>query len=330
MFAMRSVLPRAMLLSLVLCASLAGAAEQVNVATPTQGLIELPLVVAMRNRYFTTEGLEIQKIQIEPEVAVKALVAGEVDFSLAWEASVRAAISGIPIKIVAATTARPLQVLISRPEIRSGKDLTGKILGIDSFFSTTDYLSRVAVRYLGVEPEKDLAFVEIGDGTLRLDALRSGSIHAALVDITVAVKSAEEGFQRLVQLGDIIDLPVFGIAVTAKKLATQREQIKKFIRATLRGARFIKQNRADTLRIIQRYVHVTPPQAARVYGAVVGSFTDDGMISNRALALSVRRAREGFPIVNDPLLSQVADWSLVREILADRRKIPFWLKQYDP
>ena len=327
---MRSVLPRAMLLNVVLIVSLAGAAEQVNVATPTQGLIELPLVVAMRNRYFTTEGLEIQKIQIEPEVAVKALVAGEVDFSLAWEASVRAAISGIPIKIVAATTVRPLQVLISRPEIRSGKDLRGKILGIDSFFTTTDYLSRVAVRYLGVEPEKDLAFVEIGDGTLRLDALRSGSIHAALVDITVAVKSAEEGFQRLVHLGDIIDLPVFGVAVTAKKLVTQREQIKKFIRATLRGTRFIKQNRADTLRIIQRYVHVTPPQAARVYGAVVGSFTDDGMISNRALALSVGRAREGFPIVNDPLLSQVADWSLLREILAERRKIPFWLKQYDP
>jgi NitT/TauT family transport system substrate-binding protein len=327
---MGSVLPRAILLSWVMFTSVAGAAEQVNVATPSQGLIELPVVVAIRNRYFRTEGLEIQKIQIEPEVAVKALVAGEVDFSFAWEASVRAAISGIPIKVVAATAARPLYVLVSRPEIRSGKDLRGKTLGIDAFFSATDYMSRTAARYLGVEPEKDLAFIEIGYGALRFDALRAGSIHAAVVDIAVAVKAEEEGFKRLVHLGDIMDLPAFGIAVTAKKLAREREQIKRFIRATLRGARFIKQNRADTLRIIQRYVNLTPSQAAKAYDAVVGSFTVDGMISDRALALSVRRAREGFPILNDPSLNQVADWSLLREIMADRRNIPFWLKPYDP
>jgi hypothetical protein len=34
--------------------------------------------------------------------------------------------------------------------------------------------------------------------------------------------------------------------------------------------------------------------------------------------------------INDSALSQVADWSVVREIMAERRKIPPWLKQYDP
>jgi hypothetical protein len=54
------------------------------------------------------------------------------------------------------------------------------------------------------------------------------------------------------------------------------------------------------------------------------------MISDRVLALSVRRAREELQFSGDPALDQVADWSLLREILEERRKVPFWLKQYDP
>ena len=91
------VLPKAITLLIFALIFPAGAAEQVHVATPTQGLIELPVVVAMRNRYSEPRAGD-PKIQIEPEVAVKALVAGEVDFSFAWEASVRSAISGAPIK----------------------------------------------------------------------------------------------------------------------------------------------------------------------------------------------------------------------------------------
>lgn len=323
------VLPKAITLMIFALVFPAGAAEQVHVATPTHGLIELPVVVAMRNRYFRTEELEIQKIQIEPEIAVKALIAGEVDVSLAWESAVRAAISGAPIKLIAATVARPLHVLISRPELRSGKDLRSKTLGVDAFFSTTDYLSRVAVRYLGFEPDKDVSIVEIGGTALRLNELRAGSIHATAVDAAAAARAEAEGFKRLVHLGDIIDLPLFGIAVTAKKLATEREQIKKFIRAMLRGTRFIKQNRADTVRIIQHYLKFTPAEAAKTYDSAIRSFTDDGFVSERALALSMWRAREAMQIPDGSTLNQVSDWSLLREIIADRRKIPFWLKEYD-
>jgi NitT/TauT family transport system substrate-binding protein len=274
--------------------------------------------------------LEVQKIQIEPEVAVKALVAGEVSFNLAWEASVRAATSGSPIKVIAALASRPLHVLMSRPEIRSGKELRGKTLGIDYFSSTTDYLSRVALRYLGVEPDSHVGFVEIGNGALRLAALKAGEVHAAAFDITGAVKAEEQGLKRLVQIGDIIDYPVLGVAVAGAQLAKHREQTTRFIRAMLRGARFIKQNRTETIRIIERYLKITPSQAARSYDSAFRYFTEDGFISDRVLAFAVRRAREEIQFAGDPALSQVADWSIAREISAERRKVPFWLKQYDP
>ena len=306
------------------------AAQQVDVATPGHGLIELPVVVAMRNGYFRSEGLEIQKIRVAPDVAVRALIAGEIDISLGWEASVRAAISGVPIKLVAVTATRPLHFLISRPEVRSGKDLRGKTLGVDFFSSTTDYLSRVAARFLGVEPDKDVAVVEIGNGTSRLEALKAGDIHLTAIDVAIAVKMEEDGFKRLVHIGDIIDLPVSGVFVTNAKLATHKERIKKFIQATLRGARFIKQNRTDAVRMIQSYLKILPSQAARAYDSSLQSFTDDGFVSDRALSLAVRRARESVQIANEPSLSQVADWQVLREIMVERKKRPFWLRQYDP
>lgn len=76
-----------------------------------------------------------------------------------------------------------------------------------------------------------------------------------------------------------------GIAVTSAKLANHREQIKKVIRATFRGARFMKQNRPDTLRVMQSYLHISPVQAAHIYNASIRSLTDDGLVSKRAIAL---------------------------------------------
>jgi NitT/TauT family transport system substrate-binding protein len=306
------------------------AAERVVIATPAQGMFELPVVVAMRNGYFRKEGVDVYKVQIQPEIAVRALVAGEVDYILAWGASVRAAMTGVPIKVVAAMTSRPMHVFISRPEIRFARDLKGKNIGVDGFAGTVDYLSRVAARYLGLEPDRDVSMVEIGDSALRLAALQSGIIAATAVDVVLAVKVQKAEFNRLVYLGDIIDLPISGIAVTRAKLANQREQIKKVIRATLRGARFIKQKRPETLRMMQSYLRITPVQAAHIYGVSIGSLTDDGFVSKRAIALDMRRAKEELPLVEDPPLSQVVDWSLLGEIKSERRKIPFWLKLDEP
>jgi ABC-type nitrate/sulfonate/bicarbonate transport system substrate-binding protein len=322
-----------LLRTIVLCALLFAdfgvAAERVMIATPSQGPLEMPVVVAMRNGYFRTEGLEVYKIQIQPEIAVKALVAGEVDYSLALGSSVRAAMNGVPIKVVAAMASRPLHVFIARPEIRSARDLRGKTIGVDSFAGTVDYLSRVAIRYLGLDPDREVSIIDTGDSSLRFAALKSGAIDATAVDVVLAVKAEEEGFKRLVYLGDIIDLPVSGVAVTGAKLANNREQIKKVIRATLRGVRFIKQNRPETLRMMQSYLRITPAQAAHTYDASVRSLTDDGLVSERAIALDMWRAKEELAPVKNPPPSQVADWSLLGEIRLERRKIPSWIRLDD-
>ncbi|HEY7321328.1 MAG TPA: ABC transporter substrate-binding protein [Candidatus Binatia bacterium] len=301
------------LVSLSMGQSVMGA-QRIVIGTPSRGLFEFPAVVAMRNGYYRDEGLEVDKVQMQPAIAVKALISGDIDYLLAWGSAVRAAVTGVPIKAVVGMASRPLHVLIARPDIRTPKDLRGKIIGVDSVAGTVDYLSRVAVRHFGFEPERDVKIIVTGESPTRLAALRAGSIDATPIDVAFAMKAEDEGFRRLLYLGDIIELPLSGIAVTDHKLQTQREQVKKVVRGSLKGSRFMKQNRAETIQMLSDYLRITPSQAAKAYDTSINSFTADGMISDNGVRLDVQLTKERLKMTKEIPLSQLVDWSLVKEV----------------
>ena len=80
-------------------------AERITIATPSRGLFEFPVVVAMRKGFFKSEGFDVDKIQMQPAVGVKALISGDVDYLLAWGSALRAAVTGVPIKAVVGSPA---------------------------------------------------------------------------------------------------------------------------------------------------------------------------------------------------------------------------------
>jgi ABC-type nitrate/sulfonate/bicarbonate transport system substrate-binding protein len=296
------------------------AAERVMIATPSHGLFEFPVVAAMRKGYFRDEGLDVAKIQIQPQIAIKALVAGDVEYTLSWGSAIRAAVTGIPIKAVVAMAQRPLHILITRPEIKSGKDLKGRTLGVDSFAGTVDYLTRLALRHYGLEPDRDVKIIVTGQSPVRLAALKAGAIDATAIDVAFAVKAEEEGLNRILHLGEIIELPLSGISTLETRLTTHREQVKKMIRATLRGIRFMRESRAETVRLLSDYLGITPSQAAKTYDSSIQAFTADGSVSNQAVLLDVQLAKERLKINKEIPLTQVVDWSLLRELKSEGTK----------
>jgi NitT/TauT family transport system substrate-binding protein len=292
----------------------APAAERVTIATPSRGLFEFPVVVAMRKGFYKDEGIDVDKVQMQPALGVKALISGDVDYLLAWGSALRAAVTGVPVKAVVGIAGRPLHVLIARPEIKTPKDLKGRVIGVDSIAGTVDYLARVAVRHFGLEPERDVQIIVTGESPTRLAALHSGAIDATPIDVAFAVKAEDEGFRRLVYLGDLIELPLSGIAVTDQKLQNHRDQVRKVVRATVRGTRYFKQNRNDTVQMLADYLRITPMQAAKAYDTSVNSFSNDGMISDKGVQLDVQLTKERLKLTKEIPLSQLVDWSLVKEI----------------
>ncbi|HEY1234655.1 MAG TPA: ABC transporter substrate-binding protein [Candidatus Binatia bacterium] len=292
----------------------APAAERISIATPSRGLFEFPVVVAMRKGFYKDEGIDVDKVQMQPALGVKALISGDVDYLLAWGSALRAAVTGVPIKAVVGIAGRPLHVLVARPNVKTPRDLKGRVIGVDSVAGTVDYLARVAVRHFGFEPERDVNIIVTGESPTRLAALHAGSIDATPIDVAFAVKAEDEGFRRLVYLGDLIELPLSGMAVTDHKLQTQREQVRRVVRATMRGTRYFKQNRGDTVQMLADYLRITPTQAAKAYDTSVNSFSNDGMISDKGVQLDVQLTKERLKLTKEIPLNQLVDWSLVKEI----------------
>ena len=295
-------------------------AERVVMASLSPGLFEFPVVVATLRGYFKDEGLDVVKVQMQPQVAVMALVAGDVDYSLSWGSSLRAVITGVPLKVVAGIASRPLHVLMARPDIQSGKDLKGKRIGVDSFAGTMEYLARVAAKHYGLDPERDIKILVTGSSPTRVAALKAGSIDATPIDIAFAVKAEDEGLKRIVNLADVVELPISGVAILEKKLVADRPQVKKFLRALLRGTRFMKDNRQETVRMMAEVLGVSSAQAGRAYDVSIKSFTDDGMISDKGLSINVELTKERFKITKDIPLSHVVDWSLMKELKSESTK----------
>jgi NitT/TauT family transport system substrate-binding protein len=295
------------------------APERVMIGTPSRGLFEFPVVVALRKGFFRDEGLNADKVQMQPAIGVKALVSADIDYLLAWGSTLRAAVTGVPVKVVAGMASKPLHVFVVRGDIKSGKDLKGKTIGVDSFAGTVDYLARLTVRHFGLDPDKDVKIIVSGESPVRLAALKAGAIDATAIDVAFAVKAEEEGMRRLLNLSEIIDLPLSGVGVTDKKLQSEREQIKKVVRATLRGTRFMKENRAETLLMMTDYLRINASQAAKAYDAAIGSFTEDGFISDKGVLLDINLTRERLKLTKEIPLSQVVDWSLLKEIKAGTR-----------
>jgi ABC-type nitrate/sulfonate/bicarbonate transport system substrate-binding protein len=108
---------------------------------------------------------------------------------------------------------------------------------------------------------EDVKIIVTGESPTRLAALRAGAIDATPIDVAFAVKAEDEGFKRLVYLGDLIELPLSGIAVMDQKLRPSAIKLSESSRR-VRGLRFMKQNRNETVQMLSDYLRITPSQSA--------------------------------------------------------------------
>ena len=164
----------------ILCAmALADAAtrdlERVRIGYSVGGLIPFPLIVAKENRFFEQAGLDVELINIPPTIAVTALISGDIQYVIFAGTTLNAAVRGLPVKLVMVYNDRPLFSLMSKPDIRSIKELKGKVLGVATLTSGESFLSRRLLKDAGIDVEKEITLRVIGNTPDRLRALAAGA-----------------------------------------------------------------------------------------------------------------------------------------------------------
>jgi ABC-type nitrate/sulfonate/bicarbonate transport system substrate-binding protein len=163
------------LLLLPIHASLLAQTMKVYASVPSKSLTWFPAHLTKEKGFYLSEGLEVDFIIMKPQVALQALIAGDVGYTTALGSTMRCGIRGLSLRVVMTIADKPLFALIARPGTNSVDELRGKLLGISSFGASSDTLACAVLRRYKINPKGDLKILALGGGTNRIAAMESGA-----------------------------------------------------------------------------------------------------------------------------------------------------------
>jgi NitT/TauT family transport system substrate-binding protein len=282
----RSVLPVLIFLAGCLLSAFTSSAQEILVAHPALTFGDIPYYIAKEKGFYRDEGIQVKDLYIRGGVtASQALQAGSVHFTLALGTGVRAALSGMSIKAIMVYCDKPYHFLYARPDlgVRSASDLKGKRIAVTGLGSTTYYATRKVVERLGLDADKDVRILSVGD---IWPALQGGAVEAGLIRPPFTNMAEKMGMVRLSYVGDAIQLPMSGLVTSEKMIQEQPDMVRRFVRATVNGLRFFRdrKNEVESISALNRVTKMEPDVAKQTYEFYYGIVTRDGIPSERSLA----------------------------------------------
>jgi NitT/TauT family transport system substrate-binding protein len=220
-------------------------------------IAEVPFKIAKVKGFYREEGLDVEVVLIRGAVGLQALLGGSVNYTSASGSTIAAAVRGLPVKLVFVSSAKPQFDLVAQPQIRSVKDLKGKLVGISSRGGSIDPLTQIILQKNGLTPNKDVTSIVVGGQEDTTLALRAGRIAAALLTPPRPLILQREGFNRIAYSGDYMSsYPTGGIGTTDENIKNNPSEVFAFVKASLKGLQFARQNRAESVKIIADYLGV--------------------------------------------------------------------------
>jgi ABC-type nitrate/sulfonate/bicarbonate transport system substrate-binding protein len=288
--------------------------ERVRVGYSVGGLIPFPVVFARENKLFAPLGLEIELINIPPTLAVTALVSGDLQYVIFAGTTLNAAVRGLPVKLVMVYNDRPLFSLMSRPEIRSVKEMKGKVLGVASLTSGESFLSRRLLKESGVDPEREVTLRTIGNTPDRLIALRTGVVDATTLTVPVDIQAEKQGLRRLAFMGEILESINGGLGVSDRWIQQRPDQIKKMITGVFRGMAYARTHRPESIALVMSKWKMERDVAEKAFDLMISTWSESGTASDQAVQVGIEESLKVSSSKQSVPLSRVIDFSFVREV----------------
>lgn len=296
------------------------AADKVIISYSSRSYAFLPAQVAVAKGYFKDENLEPLLIQMRSQVTVPALLSGEVHYTLSFGNIIGSAMAGLPFKILAVLTDKPLHSIVARPEIKTLADLRGKRIGSQRIGGSDQLAAEAILQAKGFDL-KDVQFVTLGgDEPVRVEMLKKGLVDAICTVPPGPVRLAREGYNMLGGPKDLkVGSPISAVAITDTRLKNHRDETRRVLRAVLRGLRTMHERRDDTIAIMASWLSQTPDVARDSYDSILPSFSLDGTTIDRTYEFAVESRKASLKIDKPIALSQVRDLSLLREVQKELR-----------
>jgi NitT/TauT family transport system substrate-binding protein len=218
--------------------------------------------VAQEAGYFAKHGLDSSLIYVASSSKLApAMLAGEVPIAvMGGEAVVNAALGGGDLVFVAGVLNRPVFFIVVTPDIQRPEDLRGKALGVSRYGASSDFATRLALRHWGLEPNKDVAILQLGGIPEILAAMKAGAVKGGAMSPPTNVRARREGYRELVYTAELGFFPHDGLVTTRAYLRQHEDVVRAYMKAYAEGVRRYKTDKAIGLEVIKKYTKVTDPE----------------------------------------------------------------------
>jgi len=306
----------ALAIGLLLTSSL-GSAQQppklrpLRIALPSNTIGATHFYVGKSLGIFENYGFETQILVLEPRAALAALLTGDLDFYTATGTTTRAALRGVPVRIIMVGLNRPDHALVAAKEFTSVEQLRGKVLAGYTAQATVNVILTELMRRKGLRPDE---YKILNVGTARLGALISGNVPAAVLNGLETIYAAKQGFRVLARAAEVVELSTGGLGASMTNLQNKRELFRTVIQATLECIRITATQKERVLPVLMKQLSLSQEDAGAIYDAVHTAWALDGRPTPAATKFEFDIDQRDMRLKEPPRPEQVYDFSLLEEL----------------
>jgi ABC-type nitrate/sulfonate/bicarbonate transport system substrate-binding protein len=274
-----------------------------------------PYVIAKQNGYFRQEGILPQFILMQSSVASKAIITKDIEFNTLGSPTINSAIVGLPIRGVFANGNRTNMYLVGSKEIGSLEDLKGKRIGVGGFGDLGQVGTIRFLRSHRIDP-KEVTFIVVGGGQSsgRLGAVMSGAVAATPLSPPYDYLGKKAGLKVLGYFGDIFPSYYASLGVHLDTFQNKRRLVKGFVKASLKGLKFMHAHKAETVDIMLPFMKTNDREmVGATYDSNTNAHTRNGMLSLEVQQEIIAIAMEGMKRSGEVRPEAVFDFSLAKE-----------------
>jgi ABC-type nitrate/sulfonate/bicarbonate transport system substrate-binding protein len=301
-----------------LLATQANCLETVNLAITGKNFQMILYPIAQERGYMQEEGIDLQVILARAELSVQATVAGSFQFNMAGTmAVVNVMKGGAPFKVILATNNKVLSWILSKPEITSLKELKGKRVATSGVANVTLIMAKQVLIKHGIDPERDVTFINTGGGSNGVRALMAGAVDAVVASTAERYIGVPAGFRELSFIGNEVKNSWGTMATTDQLIQEKPKLVAGVVKASLKALRFIRTERDATIATAMKFAGLEKNIATRMYDDLVGTFNQNGAVDEETQRNDIEVIRQILKTSETIPVERAYDFRFARD--ADRQ-----------
>ena len=212
----------------------------------------------------------LQRMGVEPEIiainasptVLQALLADEIDAaSISVTTLVSSRLQGADTVMIVGVVPTFVDHIVSLGSITKIEQLKGKVAGVNRLGSTSDLGLRLALKKLGIDPDKDVKIIPTGGTAERLAALSKGLTQFTIIPEPFLTQAEKLGLHNLYNIS-ALKIPFWwnGILTRESIIKSRRPLMLKLARAVVEAIYIIKTDKEYAKALFRKHLGVTDPE----------------------------------------------------------------------